>query len=425
MDQLFTILDSVLQSVEKEQPLPENHSLTKHQQLAIARYHSLAVPNSKDKNWAKLANLALPARSYQAAPEPRILSTNPAGLADDLAGVIEVSENEIQFTLNDVCVKAGVVACDLKTASEKHVEIYEKVQSTAHFSGSGKVAAFTNGASRHGFLFYVPRAIHVEKPIEIRWKLHQTNAVLPASCLIVLEEQASAVVINRQESELTGGSAIATSNWIVQMGDGAALRILEMQNYGKDIWAFVNEQLTLGRDALLEYLLLDKGSAVLQRNLRVTLEKDGGKAEITGIYNPQAGQHFVIDTFQNHLASDTTSDLLFGGVLEDDAFSLWKGNIYVSEGTKGTDGFQRNKNLLLSEAAHAESIPGLEINADDVRCSHAVTLSSVDEEQLFFLRSRGICEKEAQDLIVSGFLESAATRIRDQKLKERMLKALD
>jgi len=414
-----------MQSIEGRHSLLENRLLAEQQQQAIANYHALAAPNLKEKNWTKLANLALPAREYQAAPEPRVLAAQPAELPDDLAGVIEISEDEIQFTLNDACVKGGVIACDLKTAAKDHVEIYRKAHADAQFSKSEKIAAFTNGASRHGFLLYVPRVFKVEKPIEIRWKLNNAYTVLPATCLIVLDEQASAVVINRQASEIDDGGAIAASSWYVQMADAAALRILEMQNYGKNIWAFINEQVTLGRDALLEYLLLDKGSAVLQRNLRVTLEKDGGKAEITGIYTPQAGQHFVIDTFQNHLASDTISDLLFGGVLEDDAFSLWKGNIYVSEGTKGTDGFQRNKNLLLSEAAHAESIPGLEINTDDVRCSHAVTLSSVDEEQLFFLRSRGIGEKEAQDLIVSGFLESAATRIRDQKLKERVLEALN
>ena len=425
MDQFFSILDSVLRSEESEHSRTKNILLAEYREQASARYHALAVPNPKDKNWAKLANLALPAGSFQPPVEPRILSAQPAELQDDLAGMIEISENEIRFKLTDFCRESGVVACDLQTAAKDHSKLFEKSQTTALLNKSNKVAAFTNGASRHGFLLFIPRMLKIKKPIEIRWKLNRANSVLPATCLIVLDEQASATVINRQESDITGGGAIATSSWNLHLGDSAALRVLEMQNYGKNIWNFSNQQIVLGKDALLEHLLLDKGSAVLQRNLSVTLQKDGGKAEITGIYTPQAGQHFVIDTFQNHLASDTTSDLLFGGVLKDDAFSLWKGNIYVSEGTKGTDGFQRNKNLLLSEAAHAEAIPGLEIIADDVRCSHAVTLSSVDAEQLFFLRSRGISEKEAQDLIVSGFLESAATRIRDQELKERILEALN
>ena len=146
---------------------------------------------------------------------------------------------------------------------------------------------------------------------------------------------------------------------------------------------------------------------------------------MTGVYLPKSSQKYFYNTQQNHLASDTTSTLMFKGVLEDAAYTLWKGNIYVKECARGTDGYQLNNTLLLNPATHAESIPGLEISTDDVKCSHGVTLSSVDKDQLFYLQTRGIGEVEGKNLIVDGFIRSAFKRIKSTELQEYVRKYLD
>jgi Fe-S cluster assembly protein SufD len=220
-------------------------------------------------------------------------------------------------------------------------------------------------------------------------------------------------------------SAITSLVLALDLREEANLHLLETQQYGRGIWAFINEASRLAAGASLDQFVLDTGSTVNKRVLTSSLQGDCSQATITGIYSPQNGQVYLYDTHQNHNASHTTSDLLFNGVLDGSSYSLWKGNVYVAEGTHGADGFQINRNLLLDEAAHAESIPGLEIIADDVRCSHAVTLSSVDPDQMFFLESRGIGAAEAEELIVSGFLEAASNRMKDKRLQEIIRKALD
>jgi len=148
------------------------------------------------------------------------------------------------------------------------------------------------------------------------------------------------------------------------------------------------------------------------------MTENDGQANITGVYLANNEQQIIYDTHQNHLASDTRTDLLFRGVLEGHSSALWKGNVFVAQGTYGVDGFQLNNHLLISENARAESIPGLEILSDEVKCSHGVTLSSIDPDQLFYLQSRGMETESAVQLIKAGYIESAVARIGDGTIRQ-------
>jgi len=421
MEKLFLILDEIKASAEPAAAVAGNRWLSNQQTQACMRYDLLPVPNPREKSWSKLASLQIPKKPFRLAAIPQVKHLHSAGQDKSRSGRVDIREDALDFRLDEQAAKIGVILCDLENAAEKHPQLLEQIYGKFAQSQPGKIAEFTAGMGRYGFLLYVPGNTKIEKPVEITTHLSSDGTVLPATAVVILEESASIPLVMRQTSEgADNQNTISTMNLMVEIGDGAVLRFLEVQKFGKAAWNFTSELFLIGQDASLEHLLLDTGSAVIQRKLTVVLEGAGGQANITGIYTPHAGQVFTYDTHQNHLASNTTSDLLFGGVLSDDAYTLWKGNVYVAEGTKGTDGFQRNQNLLLAEGAHAESIPGLEIIADDVRCSHAVTLSSLDPEQLFFLQSRGIGKEEAGQLIVSGFLESAATRIKDEQLKENI-----
>jgi len=146
------------------------------------------------------------------------------------------------------------------------------------------------------------------------------------------------------------------------------------------------------------------------------LKGENSDATLSGIYHAGESRQFIYNTRQDHLASNTISNLLFKGVLSKNAYALWQGNIFVGYGTHGVDGYQMNRNLLLGENVQAQSIPGLEILTDDVKCSHGVAMSSIDEDQLFYLSSRGIDETTAAKLIVDGFIEDGLKRIKDKRL---------
>ena len=145
---------------------------------------------------------------------------------------------------------------------------------------------------------------------------------------------------------------------------------------------------------------------------------------MSGFYFPNGRQHFDHDTQQNHLAKDTTSDLLFKGALLDESHSVWQGMIYVAPGANGTDGYQANRNLILNKGARADSIPGLEIMADDVRCTHAATVGKIDENELFYLLSRGIPRAEAEQLIVMGFFAKIMERIPFEGIQKRFTETI-
>ena len=196
------------------------------------------------------------------------------------------------------------------------------------------------------------------------------------------------------------------------------MSILQKQKVGKETALFITEHLLENKDATLINFILDRGGALTDRFLSAELIGEGGSANITALYDPKNGQRFYYDTQQNHIASYTTSDLLFKGVLGKSAFVSWKGNILVSKDTKGTNGYQSNNSLLIDTSAKSESIPGLEILTDDVRCSHGVTMGNIDKNQMFYLQSRGINQEDAEKLIVDGFLSSSVKRMADKGYEE-------
>jgi Fe-S cluster assembly protein SufD len=209
------------------------------------------------------------------------------------------------------------------------------------------------------------------------------------------------------------------------LDDDARLSIFQKQQIGEEIALFISEQIIEEKDAHVSSFILDIGSAITDRFLAAELIGEGGSVNITGLYNPKNGQRFYYDTQQNHSASYTKSDLLFKGVLGEAAYSSWKGNILIFEDTRGTNGYQSNDNLLIDTSAKAESIPGLEIITDDVRCSHGVKMGSIDKNQMFYLQSRGINQKDAEKLIVDGFLLSAVKRMTDKGFEEFILTSFE
>jgi Fe-S cluster assembly protein SufD len=209
------------------------------------------------------------------------------------------------------------------------------------------------------------------------------------------------------------------------VGDGARLRYVCGQNLSERSWIFGAQRAEVGRDGYLDWVALGFGSARGRVRMETRLGGEGAEARVTGAYATHARQHIDFDTTQEHAAPHTTSDLAFRGVLQGRSTAVWKGNIIVDPGAQKTDAFQESRNLLLSKRAHADAIPGLEIQANDVRCTHAAAVAQVDPEQLFYLRSHGMRDDVAKRLVIEGFLAALVERFEEGPVRERLADALE
>jgi Fe-S cluster assembly protein SufD len=276
-----------------------------------------------------------------------------------------------------------------------------------------------------GVLVYVPRGQRLAEPVRLS-VLHEGEGSLGWRTLIVLEEDAEAEVWERYASA-DGDAEQGLFNGVVELslGPGANLRYVCEQELSSRTWVFATQRAELDRDASLEWIALGFGSARGKVRMETKLGGPGANAKVTGAYAGAGRQHLDFDTTQEHAAAHTTSDLAFRGVLADRATAVWRGMIRVDPGAQQTDAFQESRNLLLSKRAHADAIPGLEIEANDVRCTHAAAVAQVDPEQLYYLRAHGMDEAQAKRLIIDGFLQELAERTGEGPLRDALSEALD
>jgi Fe-S cluster assembly protein SufD len=241
---------------------------------------------------------------------------------------------------------------------------------------------------------------------------------------IVLEEGAQAEVWEQFLSQPDIDGVFNASTELI-VGDGAHLRYVCGQALSEKSWIFGAQRALVGRSGSLDWVALGFGSRSGHLLMETRLAGEGADARVTGAYATHGRQHIDFDTTQEHAAPHTTSDLAFRGVLQDRSSAVWKGNIIVDPGAQKTDAFQDSRNLLISKRAHADSIPGLEIQANDVRCTHAAAVAQVDPEQLFYLRAHGIDDATAKRLVIEGFLAALVERFPVGPVREVLAAALE
>jgi Fe-S cluster assembly protein SufD len=316
----------------------------------------------------------------------------------------------------------GPIVLPLAEAAVAHPELVRD-RLGAVVAASDAFTARNQARWRDGVLVFVPKGRRLEEPVmltvsaaageEIEWRV-----------LVVLEEGAEAEVWERYASEADGE---ALFNGVVELvvGDGANLRYVCEQELSERSWIFATQRAEVGRDASLEWVALGFGSERGKVRMETKLAGRGSSARVTGAYAGAGDQHLDYDTTQEHAAEDTTSDLAFRGVLAERATAVWRGMIRVDPGAQRTDAFQESRNLLLSTSAHADAIPGLEIEADDVRCTHAAAIAQVDVEQLYYLRAHGIPEPEAKRLVIEGFLQELVERAQEGPIRDTLAGELE
>jgi Fe-S cluster assembly protein SufD len=316
--------------------------------------------------------------------------------------------------------RADAIVLSLEDARQEHPELVERYLGTA-VSSDDPFVARNEAAPGEGHFIYVPRGVKLD-PIVLTAAIDDKTA-LNWRVLIVLEEGASAEV---WEQYLSAGDEDGLLNTVVELivGQNAHLRFVSGQALNEKSWVFGTQRAVVDRDASLDWVALGFGSARGKVRMDTQLAGEGSSAKVTGAYAGHGRQHLDFDTTQEHAAANTVSDLAFRGVLSGRSSAVWRGMIKVDVGAQQTDAFQESRNLLLSKKAHADAIPGLEIEANDVRCTHAAAIAQIDPAQVFYLMSRGIPRATATRLVIEGFLAELVERFEDGPVRERLADAL-
>ena len=318
----------------------------------------------------------------------------------------------------------GATVLPLADAVDSHPELIDG-RLGALVPGDDPFVARNEAGWRDGVLIHVPAGVKLAEPIKVELSLDESGSVVYWRTLIVLEEGAEAEVWEHAGSASDETDALLNSVVELHVGQAATLRYVSTQDISERAWIFSSQRAEVERDASLDWTALGFGSARGKVRMDTRLAGPGSEARVTGGYASGPGQHLDYDTTQEHAAPNTFSDLAFRGVLAAGSTAVWRGMIRVDPGAQGTDAFQESRNLLLSTEAHADAIPGLEIEADDVRCTHAAAIAQIDRDQLFYLTSRGLDAAAAKQLIIEGFLESLVERLAEGPVREEVSAALE
>ncbi|HXA41729.1 MAG TPA: Fe-S cluster assembly protein SufD [Candidatus Solibacter sp.] len=327
----------------------------------------------------------------------------------------------------------GVIISSLEAAAAEHPELVEKyLDHEVVPAGAGKFAALTAAFWRGGVFVYVPRGVVAKVPV---WASHAADpqhaaapdgpqAVLPRS-LVVVDEGASLIYTDEYASAAGQAALLSSAVTEVILGDGASIQYLVLQQHGDSVDHFAAHRVHLGRDCHAELVVAATGARLSKTYMDVAMLGAGSTARISGLIIGQGKQHFDFQSLQDHFAPNCMSDLLVKGALRDEAVSVYSGLIKIRKDAQHSDAYQANRSLILSPKAKADSIPKLEIEANDVRCTHGATMGQVDPDQLFYLQSRGFSLDEAQNTLVHGFFQPVIDRIALEGVRKQIHDTID
>jgi Fe-S cluster assembly protein SufD len=329
------------------------------------------------------------------------------------AGHVLVVDNDVvEIELDEALRAKGVIVADLRRAAEHHRDLVEQHLATRALPASfGKFAALNAALWSGGVFVYVPRGVRIDQPIRVaRYITEGGIAVFPRT-LIVADEGSHIGYVEEFASPNFTAPTLSCGAVEVIAGNSANVQYVALQLWGDGVRHIATQRTIAGRDANLDTLVVNLGASVARVDMAASLEGPGARSDMLGLYFAQGHQHFDHNTRQDHTVPHATSDLLYKGALYDKTRAVFRGIIKVFPKAQRTDAYQTNRNLLLSDKAEATSLPNLEIEADDVRCSHAATVGHLDKEELFYIMSRGVSRREAERLVVFGFFGEVLDRL--------------
>ena len=408
-------------------------ALQDYRKLAWEAFKATPIPTNQDEAWRRTDLKGLRSAHFRLPEKDAYLDLPMASerflqpLADSVhGGEIILMAGGSQVRLDPLLVEQGVIFTDLLTALRQYPAQVEKIIGKAIKPDAGKFAALAGALANTGVFLYIPKGVEVTSPLHsLLWGPGSDLAYI-SHIMVYLEEGASATYVHELASPNEPGiQTLHCGNVEIYVGPSAHLKFVEIQSWGESVWNFTHERVIIDRDANLEWVFGAVGSHLTKNFSEMDLAGDGAVGKMSGFYFTDHDQHLDHDTQQNHLAMHTTSDLLFKGALIQESRSVWQGMIYVAPGAQKTDGYQANRNLVLSRKARADSIPGLEILADDVRCTHGATVGKIDEAQVFYMMARGIPRSIAERTIVEGFFDPIMQRIPFEGVRQRFQEAIE
>ncbi|HEV3479015.1 MAG TPA: Fe-S cluster assembly protein SufD [Gaiellaceae bacterium] len=382
----------------------------------LERYEALPMPTTADEHWRFTDLRGFDPDAFVRDGHGSVPGTETRleeGMLDvDVSGLAVVGENGIEIARE---APEGITFAPL----EDHDRLGQLV------GADEKFAAHNAAAWEHGLLVVVPRGVELEQPLAVRIVNSVGEGALFVRLLVIAEPESRFTLIEEYASsspDLEGYTNAVTEIFVEQ---AAKLEYVSIQTLSRETWHFASHHARVERDAELDWVAGGFGSKKGKVWIQNDLTGPGATSRVTGAYFADGTQHLDYDTYQLHAAPNTTSDFAFKGALRDDATAVWRGMIRVEEDAQRTNAYQENRNLMLSPTTHAVPIPGLEILANDVRCTHGATVGQVDREQLFYLMARGLSRGEAERLIVRGFFSDVLDRIELEPVREALGEALE
>ena len=401
------------------------------QRAAWEKFQSLPLPVRTDERW-RFSNVKTLDLSSYTGPLPvddaarEDLIERSTSLAASGGRMIFGNEQLLSHEVtNETLRQKGVIWLPLEQALAEHGDLVRKhfMQEEAILGGT-KFAALHASQVRSGTFLYVPRGVEIALPVETFHWLHGDGGSCFPHTLVVAEPMSKVTVVDYFESADAQARGLACGVNDLWVGEGAHVTYVCVQAWSERTLAVQINSTVVARDASARALTVNLGGEHVRTESVSHLRGQGGRSDMLAVTVADHQQEIDQRTFQIHEAPNTFSDLLYKNALDDDARTIFSGLIRVAPGAHKTDAYQKVRNLLLSDEAEANSMPGLEIEADDVRCTHGATSGQIEEEELFYLRSRGIPMKDAQRLIVHGFLDEVLDRLGDKLLAARMSELL-
>ncbi len=345
---------------------------------------------------------------------------------DEQGGLLVIVDGQvIQTELADWLIRQGVIFTDLRSALRDHELLVERhLMTKAVKATDGKFAALHAALWDFGVFVYVPRNTVAELPLHVVCYNTSAGAAI-GHVLVVIEDNAQATMqVEYASTESSRQSTYIGATELI-VGDAGSLRYVSLQDWNRETFEFSHQRGVVGRDAQLDWVNGVMGSRLTKAFIEVDAVGPGANARVSGFFFADRDQFFDLDTQQNHNAPLTNTDLLFKGAARDTARTLWQGMIKSLPQMQRIDGYQVCRNLLLSNDARMDSVPGLEIEADDVACSHAATFGTLEEEPIYYLMSRGITRPQAQLMIIEGFFDELLQRIPFERVRQRLMDEIE
>jgi Fe-S cluster assembly protein SufD len=395
---------------------------------AFDRLAALGLPDRRDENWMRTDLRLFKPKAW--GLRPTASGVPPEGLLTSgtaLAGrIVSLDGHVVRADLDPSLAQRGVVFGSAETVLAEHGDSIRPHWFSVIDSRCDWFAALHAAFHRASAVLSVPAGVKIAEPLHVMAAMSEAG-VDTSHVLVVLGEGAEATLL----TETAGGGGASSSGGgfhcggtEIVVGRGAFLRMVNLQNWNTGVWHFARQKAVVHESGRLQWTLGALGSRLSQVAQDVALVGRHADAQVNGVMFTEGRQHLVYNTLQHHEAASCRSDLLYKGALQDRSRLVWRGMIKVDKAAQKTDGYQRNDNLMLSNESRADSIPGLEIEADDVRCTHGATSGRVDAEQIFYAQARGLTADEAARLVVAGFFQQVFDRITIEPVREALARAI-